>query len=219
MTSPVKSMGFDQSEILEAIRALHAPNGFDCDLTYGNGAFWKGSEPPRFKYDIDPQIEGVGRVCSTAIPHDDGALTSVVFDPPFLTYVRAGRSGNGSMVMSKRFGGYWTYEELTEHYTQTLAECARVIAPGGTLTFKCQDIVHNHALQATHANVIQWAEDTGFRLLDLFVLAARHRLPAPNRTGSQKHARIFHSYFLVFKRLTPAQHKRALWKRNDGGRA
>ena len=36
-------------------------------------------------------------------------------------------------------------------------------------------------------------------LADLFVLPAKHRLPSPNRAGTQKHARIFHSYFLVLE--------------------
>ena len=37
---------------------------------------------------------------------DDSTLNSIVFDPPFLTYVRAARKGNGSMIMSNRFSGY-----------------------------------------------------------------------------------------------------------------
>jgi hypothetical protein len=119
------------------------------------------------------------------------------------------------MVMSRRFGGYWTYDELAEHYTATISECARVIAPGGVLTIKCQDIVHNHTLHATHINVVRWAEVRGFRLLDMFILAASHRMPAPNKVGAQKHARIFHSYFLVFKRLTEKQHANQLWRIND----
>jgi hypothetical protein len=49
----------------------------------------------------------------------------------------------------------------------------------------------------------------------MFILAANHRMPSPNRAGAQKHARIFHSYFLVFKRLTERQHARQLWRLND----
>jgi hypothetical protein len=56
-------------------------------------------------------------------------------------------------------------------------------------------------MHATHANVIEWAKDAGFRLKDLFILAAKHRMPSPNRKGKQKHARIFHSYFLVFEKI------------------
>lgn len=29
----------------------------------------------------------------------------------------------------------------------------------------------------------------------------KHRLPSPNRLGVQRHARIFHSYFLVLQKL------------------
>jgi len=47
--------------------------------------------------------------------------------------------------------------------------------------------------------MIEWCSEW-FRLKDLFVLPAKHRLPSPNRVGKQKHARIFHSYFLVFER-------------------
>lgn len=68
------------------------------------------------------------------------------------------------------------------------------------MIFKCQDIIHNHRMHCTHSKVIAWAEECGMRLLDLFILAAKHRLPAPNRGGQQKHARIYHSYFLVFEK-------------------
>jgi tRNA G10 N-methylase Trm11 len=152
------------------------------------------------RFDIDPQQQGVAATCSTDLPLEANSLGSIVFDPPFLTYVRAGRSGNGSMIMSNRFSGYWRYDELETHYRATLAECDRVLRKGGVLIFKCQDIIHNHRMHCTHVNVIRWAAEVGFRLKDLFVLAANHRMPSPNRAGKQKHARIFHSYFLVLEK-------------------
>lgn len=201
----IKSIYSDQQDILDAIVALHAPDGFECDLTYGNGSFWK-RQPP-LKYDIDPQNDDVVSKSSDNIGHEDGTLGNTVFDPPFLTYVRAGRAGNGSMLMSKRFGGYWRYDELESHYKSTLDECRRVMRPKAILAFKCQDIIHNHKIYATHINVVNWASERGFRLKDLFILQANHRLPSPNRVGKQKHARVFHSYFLVFERLTQRQEK------------
>lgn len=195
----IKSVYQDQSSILRGIIALHCPDGFDCDVTYGNGAFYKDVPEPKLKYDLDPQKDDVVQACSTALPLPTTSIKSAVFDPPFLTYVRAGRSGNGQMVMSKRFAGYWRYDELEKHYIDTLQEIKRVLMPKGILVFKCQDIVHNHKMHCTHAKVIQWATEFGFRLKDLFVLTATHRMPSPNRAGKQKHARIHHSYFLVFE--------------------
>jgi hypothetical protein len=52
-------------------------------------------------------------------------------------------------------------------------------------------------MHATHVNVCNWAEHEGFRLLDLFILPAKSRMPGPQK-GTQRHARVFHSYFLVF---------------------
>lgn len=199
MNEVVKSVSFDQVEILKGIQTLYCPQGFDCDVTYGNGKFYGDIPPPILKFDIDPQADNVTKACSTALPLIDGCLNSVVFDPPFLTYVRAGREGNGKMIMATRFAGYWRYDELETHYKGTLAESRRVLRKGGILIFKCQDIIHNHRMHCTHGNVIKWAEDVGMRLVDLFILPAKHRLPSPNRGGKQKHARIFHSYFLVFE--------------------
>ena len=195
-----RSVSSSQREILGTIRALHCPQGFECDVTYGNGAFYAGEDEPAFKFDIDPQRPDVVEASSCAVPLADATVSSLVFDPPFLTYVRAGRSGNGKMTMARRFGGYWSYSELVDHYKGTIAEASRLLKDDGVFVVKCQDIIHNHAMHATHINVVDWATGSGFKLLDLFVLTASSRLPSPNRAGKQRHARIFHSYFLVFKR-------------------
>ena len=193
----IRSISDSQSEILNSIITLYCTSGFDADISYGNGAFYKSVPNPVEKFDIDPQIEGVTRADSQSLPLKDASIGSIVFDPPFLTYVRAGREGNGKMVMSSRYSGYWRYDELEAHYRGTLKECSRVLKKDGIMVFKCQDIIHNHKMHCTHANIIKWASDIGLKLKDLFILAANHRMPSPNRKGTQKHARIFHSYFLV----------------------
>lgn len=121
-----------------------------------------------------------------------------MFDPPFLTYVRNGRGHNASVALTSRFGGYYRYDELEAHYRGTLKEARRALAPRGVLVFKCQDIIHNHKMHCTHASVVGWASEEGFRLADLFVLCAKHRMPGP-QAGRQRHARVWHSYFLVFE--------------------
>lgn len=196
----IKTTYENQNDILEAIKTLHCPDGFDADVTYGNGAFWNGTVEPKYKFDITPLKDGVVEADSRLLPLEPCSIVSLVFDPPFLTYVRNGREHKGgAMAMSKRFGGYYKYEELEDHYQETISEAHRVLKKSGKLIFKCQDIVHNHKLHLTHVKVIQWAEIEGFRPLDMFVLIAKHRMPGPQK-GTQRHARIFHSYFLVFEK-------------------
>jgi hypothetical protein len=198
----IKSVSYDQTEILNWILELNELQKFDADLTYGNGAFYKDIPEPDFKFDIDPQQDGVIQASSTEVPAVDGAFQSVVFDPPFLTYVKAARDHNS--IMAKRFGGYWRYEELEDHYKATLKEAYRILVKRGILVFKCQDIIHNHKMHPTHINVSLWASNEGFRLKDFFVLPAKHRMPMPDQDGAakrkQKHARIFQSYFMVLER-------------------
>lgn len=75
------------------------------------------------------------------------------------------------------------------------------------MVFKCQDIIHNHRMHCTHYNVIKWAECEGFRLVDLFILTAKSRMPGPQK-GKQRHARVWHSYFLVFEKCSRVFSKR-----------
>jgi hypothetical protein len=198
--SVIKSVSFNQQEIISGIMQLCGIERFDVDLTYGNGKFWSAENMPENRFDIDDSLGNLTAVCSSVkTPLGNSTAMSAMFDPPFLTYVRESRNGNGNMVMAKRFSGYWRYDELAEHYRQTAKEAARILAKKGIFVVKCQDIIHNHKMHCTHANMIEWCAEW-FRLKDLFVLPAKHRMPSPNRIGSQKHARIFHSYFLVFER-------------------
>jgi len=196
----IRSYYEDQDDILRAIQTLHVPEGFQCDATYGNGAFWKALPRPGLCFDITPLADHVVQACSTMLPLEAASLDNIVFDPPFLTYVKNGRGHkNGAVAMTKRYGGYYKYEELEEHYRHSISEAWRVLKKGGKLIFKCQDIVHNHALHPTHCRVVWMAEIEGFKLLDLFVLPARSRMPGPQK-GQQRHARVWHSYFLVFRK-------------------
>lgn len=200
----IKSVYYDQSEILGSIMELCGIDRFCADVTYGNGSFYKTVQDPLLKYDISPQVEGVVEASSSDLPLRDEQLKSLVFDPPFLTYVRAAREGNGNMVMAKRFGGYWRYDELEKHYRETLIEANRVLGKKGIMVFKCQDIIHNHKMHCTHMNVMEWAKGL-FRLKDLFILPAKSRMAIPQQEGTkkkvQKHARIFHSYFMVLEKI------------------
>lgn len=196
----IKSVYSKQDQILKAIISLHCPEGFQADLTYGNGSFWKALPEPPIRFDIEPQKNGVTKADSRQLPLKSNSLSNAVFDPPFLTYIKNGRTHkDGKVAMSARFGGYWKYEELIDHYTRTLLEVKRVLRSGGHLVMKCQDIIHNHRMHCTHQKTIEIAERVGLRLKDLFILPATRRMPSPQK-GQQRHARVFHCYFLVLEK-------------------
>ncbi len=101
--------------------------------------------------------------------------------------------------MAKRFSGFWGYGELSVFYMKTIVEAYRVLANKGIFVVKCQDIIHNHKMHCTHLNVVNWSERF-FRLKDLFILAAKSRMPVAG-VKKQQHARIYHSYFLVLEKI------------------
>lgn len=203
----IKSLSYDQNEILRWIVDLYCPSGIDVDLTFGNGGFYgeSGIKLPKVaSFDIQPLKDFVIQASSVSTPMSSVSVESVMFDPPFLTYIKAGRDHNS--IMSKRFSGYWTYQELTDHYVGTLKESSRILKKNGIMIFKCQDIIHNHKMHCTHYNVIEWAKNYSLVLEDLFILGAKHRLPNAQRKR-QLHARIYHSYFLVFRKHLPRNQK------------
>ena len=103
----IRSVEYNQSDILKSIMTLCNIDKFCADVTYGNGKFYKDIPEPNLRFDISPQVEGVTKCSSDNLPLDPGQLKSLVFDPPFLTYVKAAREHNS--IMAKRFGGYWRY--------------------------------------------------------------------------------------------------------------
>lgn len=205
-----RSVSFRQNDIIWWIVNLHTPIGFECDVTYGNGLFYQVIARPRFAFDIDPQSPLVIKASSNALPLPDLSMRSAVFDPPFLTYVKEGREHGGDKkgIMSSRFGGYWRYEELVDHYRSTMVEVNRILARDGVFVIKCQDVIHNHLLHPTHTLVYDTAAELNLEMVDLFILCANHRLPV-NASGLQQHSRIHHSYFMVFKKTMKKRHFKA----------
>lgn len=201
----VRSVYSRQSNLLKGIMQLYGITQFQCDVTYGAGGFYKDDIPkPLYRIDINPKSADVipGDCTNLRQYFGDCKFDNVVFDPPFLTYIKndADPDKENDTIMGKRFSGYDKYTHLKNHYVASLYEIHRILKPEGLLIFKCQDLVHHHSLHCTHINVIDWAKTIGFELLDLFILTATHRMDAPNRKGTQKHARIHHCYFLVFRR-------------------
>lgn len=203
MSELVRSVGYDQSEIISSILKLHAPEGrIDCDPTFSTGAFYNGTgiEAPALRFDINPQAIGVKEADARRLPLPDESLSCMMLDPPFLaTKGKSLKAGDGNRI-NRRFGVYPDERSLHQCYEEMLREAYRVLKPDGILVFKCQDKVSSGKQYFSHVFVMNVAVKVGFYPKDLFILLAKNRLVADWQTKNQQHARKYHCYFWVFQK-------------------
>ena len=202
--SLIKSISYEQSEIIKWILQLHVPDKkIDCDPTYSIGNFYKntGIDEPEYKFDINPQVEGVKFGDSRNLPLDDNSINCMMFDPPFLaTTGKSLREDKDNNIINKRFGVYPSEQELHQFYIDSLKEFYRILKNKGILIFKCQDKISSGKQYMSHCFIYDEAVKIGFYPKDLFILLAKNRLVADWQAKNQKNARKFHSYFWVFEK-------------------
>lgn len=194
----IKTVSEDQVEIIKNIVSLHGKGVIQLDCTYSKGNFYRSGRIPQplEKYDLCPQTKDTLYADAKELPRADSTVESIMFDPPFLAgYTKQKPSG----IIGKRFHGFRYMSDVWNLYELCLVEFYRVLKKDGILIFKCQDTVSSGKQFWSHVHVINEAERIGFKLLDLFVLVVKNRIVGHNHTN-QKHARKFHSYFLVFKK-------------------
>ena len=198
----VKSISFDEQEIIQGILKLHCEYPIELDPTYSKGNFYKkGIKAPKYKYDIEPQLSEVVKANAEHLPLEDECINTIMFDPPFLA--TTGKSlliKNDSNKINKRFGVYPTEKKLHRFYINALKEFHRLLKNNGILIFKCQDKVSSGKQYFSHNFIINEAEKLGFYTKDMFILLAKNRIVADWQLKNQKNARKFHSYFLVFEK-------------------
>lgn len=197
--SLIKSINHNEIEILHNISDLFLDGkGFDCDPTYGRGKFYKSSFPaPGLKFDLLPRFDFVKESCATELPLKDGELKSLIFDPPFV----AGHTKKPTGIIGEKYHGFPYMKDVWAFYDKAITEHSRIVSDGGIYVFKCQDSCSADRNWISHVRVIALAEAAGFYTRDLFILLAKNRLIGHNHKHIQKHARKFHSYFIVFEKL------------------
>lgn len=196
----ISTIGFDEQEMIRDILYLHADNKYiDCDPCYSTGNFYKTGLPkPINIFDKYPQSPKVIEADSGSLPLNNGSCNTIMFDPPF---VMSGENYNelktGSGIISKRFTAFKDFTELKGMYSRSLLEFYRILAYGGIVIFKCQDVVVSAKNHFTHCWIMNEAINIGFYPKDLFILLAQNRI---NDGRKQQHARKYHSYFWVLKK-------------------
>lgn len=197
----IKSISFDEGEILRSIQELHCPDWFELDPCYSVGRFYKdfGIPEPTYKFDIEPQIKGVNASNANSLPFANSSVKSILFDPPFLS-----TSGEvydnpvkGSNIIAERFSAFKTMEGLWEWYHQCIIEFKRILKHNGVLVFKNQDTVSSGKQYFSHCHIMNIALRSGLYPKDLFILLAKNRIIGGNH-DVQYHARKFHCYYWVF---------------------
>lgn len=185
----------DEQELLKDIISLHCKTDIELDPMFFKGNFYKDIPEPVYKFDINPQIEGVVKADACNLPLEDKSITTMVLDPPFMF----GNHGKQKQYYSSKTHGIIpSFESLQVLYKSILVEAYRVMKRGGTLIFKCQDFTDSKTT-LVHCYVFNWALEIGFKVKDLAIL----NLPKNkiwNSQLKQRHLRKVHSYFYVFKK-------------------
>ena len=202
---PIKSVHDSNYDAIKGIMELYKIEQFDLDCTYSKGTFWKGLPQPKNKTDLIPFTEDVIQANSENLPFEDGSMSSIMYDPPFVISGKMYRENKeGSSIIAKRFEGYTSYDKLIKNYYNTLKELSRVCSKNGYIVFKCQDTVSGGKNHFTHAMVMNMALEIGLYPKDLFILTSKHRINSfGGKWSKQEHARKYHSYFIIFQKTKP----------------
>lgn len=194
----IKSVSYDQQQILNWIIKLYVPTGFfDADFTFSIGAFYKGDRvpSPRLRFDKFPDQADNVKPLIEAEHIEDGSLRSCVVDLPFLITQKKWAE---TSLIANRFNFFESFEEVTEANQYMLNLAYRKLCKKGVLVLKTQDQYTGGRHIWMHRFVEEWAEATGFKLTDMFILLAKKRTLSGGLT--QNVARKFHSYFFVFRK-------------------
>lgn len=203
---PIRSISDNQEEIINNILNLHSPNKkIDVDVTYSKGVFYKSGvvTEPTMKFDLEPQTPDTIKSDSSDLPIESESVNTIMFDPPFViageTYKN--NTDSNSSKIAKRFSAYKNFDELKEHYYNSLKEFYRVLKKGGIVIFKCQNTVSGGKQLFSHYFILKLALEIGFYPKDEFVLLSKSKMTSfGGRWKTQQHAMKYHSYFLVLKK-------------------
>ena len=198
----IQSISYNEKEIQENILKLFSDlDYYELDPCYSTGVFYKrGLKQPIFKFDINPQIEGVEKADVRNLPLKDNLIKTIMFDPPFIIGVpNNSKDKIGSNKTFNRFSGFNSKSEQSKFYYDSLIELYRILKEDGIIAFKCQDTVSSGKQYLVHSEIINMAQKIGFYVKDLFILLSKHRINS-GKWKVQRHCRKYHCYYLILQK-------------------
>lgn len=199
----IKSVSTDQQEILNWIIKLYIKEGFiQCDYTFSIGVMWKDNKlpTPMWRFDKYPRQGmykegGVFDLKDADRLIEDGTLHSSIIDLPFLV---TKRQWTKTSMIAQRFNSFDNFDEAKEANLYLLELSYRKLKNKGILIMKTQDCYTEGRQMWFHRYVEEWAEQVGYKLIDMFILVAKSRMLGDGL--NQRVARKYHSYFFVFRK-------------------
>lgn len=199
----IKSVSYDQQEILNWIIKLYIPAGYiECDYTFSIGVMYRDNKvvTPQWRFDKYPKQGmfkegGVLDLKDADRLLEDGTLHSSIIDLPFLV---TKKKWTKSSKIAERFNSFDNMNEAAEVNKHLLGLAYRKLQNKGILIMKTQDLYTEGKQLWFHRYVEEWAEQVGFKLIDMFILIAQSRMLGNGL--NQRVARKYHSYFFVFKK-------------------
>ena len=212
-TNIIRNISFDQSEILYNIMQLYN-NGepFECDITASELKFYKRTKgdnydipEPKILMDVYPQRDDIFKITPfEKLPLEDESVSSIVVDLPFVisphTSPSATENKDGSMLIFKRFSGFYPVGEMYENYYWWMKECQRVLKKNGIIVWKTQSTISGGISHSTEEFSFMCANKLGLYTIDKFYLEAKARLISKGKYKKQCHARKYTSSFYVFQK-------------------
>ena len=176
------------AEMLRDILTLYAkPGDHILDMTYGNGAFWRGTDTKQYTLvtnDLHKKADHHFDFRRIGLP--DESFNLIVLDPPYVhgsqTIKKSlgdaygsrpngiGRIRGGELVLRTNWGTKrmpMNAAAITKLYKHGAAEAWRLLKPGGILVLKTQDEIESKKQVWRHFHLQHlW----GFKLIDLFMV-------------------------------------------------
>lgn len=170
------------------------------DPTYGKGKWWSRWREPTVAHDIT-----IDHVDFRRLPEADNTFDSVAFDPPYVAM--GGRETTGIKEFFEAYGLTDAPKRpagLQVMNDDGLAECKRVVKPGGIIVAKAQTYVSSgHLWLGVHHTVTAGLE-LGMEVVDMLQHVGHVRAQPPRtrkdgRAVVQMHSRQNYSTLVVFR--------------------